>query len=79
MDFTVTVLFETQTGLVVERIAAGQFYPSDNPFKLEDMLWLMAEEYGRPARISVALKFWGDRDGKVTPKRIEAPKTETSG
>lgn len=71
MDFTLIVEFETREGMVVERTVAGQFYPSDNPFKIEDLLWMMAEEFGRPDQIKMEMKFWGDQDGQTTPKRIE--------
>lgn len=74
MDFTMTVMFETKEGMVIERTVAGQFYPSDNPFKIEDLLWLMAEEYGRPEQIKMELKFWGDGDGSEVRKLIESRK-----
>lgn len=78
MDFTCTIHFYSQNGIVVERIVAGQFYPCDDYRRsLDHLLWLMAEEYGRPDQIQIDMKFWGDQDGKTTPKRIEGPKTET--
>jgi hypothetical protein len=79
VDFSYTILYESQDGTVIERTGVGQFYPSDNHFQLEHMLWLMAEEFGRPEQIEVKMKFWGDRHVKDAPKRIESPKTTPEG
>lgn len=73
MDFCYSILFLTQDGKGIEREGTGVFHPSDNTFKLEHMLWLMAEEFGRPLTITITMQFKGDYDGTETPKRLEGP------
>lgn len=76
MDFHLIILFHTQDGKLVERLVAGQFYPTDLPrTTIEDVLWEMTETYGRPVHVNMQMQFWGEQDGTVTPKRIEVQKT----
>lgn len=56
----------------VRRHGSGEFYPSDSNFKLEHMLWLMAEEFGRPTQIKVHMSFTGEDNGEQKPKLIES-------
>jgi hypothetical protein len=57
MPFTYTIHFWTQDGGYVIREGKGEFHPGDAAFRLEHMLWLMAEEFGRPSKIEVSWKF----------------------
>jgi hypothetical protein len=57
MNFAYTIEFWTVDGQYVRRHGVGQFHPSDNSFKIEHMLWLMAEEFGRPKNIEVIWNF----------------------
>lgn len=78
MVFLYTILFFTQDGREIERCGEGLFYPTDmKVLKLEDMLWQMAEMYGRPKDVEIHLAFKSGEieDGTRTTKRIEAPKT----
>lgn len=74
MEFNYVILYINQDGLAVERTGKGVFHPSDSTFKLENMLWLMAESFGRPLEITISMAFnRGDLDGTETPKRLEGP------
>lgn len=56
MDFVYVISFELE-GEVVARSGSGVFHPSDATFKLEHMIWLMMEEYGRPLHVHVEMDF----------------------
>lgn len=56
MMFAYSIHYHTG-GREIRRSGTGDFHPSDNAFKLEDMLWLMAEEFGRPEKIEVRMSF----------------------
>ena len=74
MEFTYLIIFHTQDGREIERIGIGQFYPTDmKVMRLEDMLWKMAEEFGRPSSVEIHLEFNGEiEDGTSTTKRLKA-------
>jgi len=73
VDFWYEIEFWYAEDGYVKREGVGQFHPSDASFKLEHMLWLMAEEFGRPSHIEVIMKFNGEiEDGKNTTKRLKA-------
>lgn len=76
MDFTYEIKFWSEEGGRVTRHGSGMFYPSDVSFQLEHMLWLMAEEFGRPTHIEIIMEFTGEGNGKNTSKRLEGPKAE---
>lgn len=78
MEFTYVIVFTTQDGAVVESTGVGLFYPTDiaTAFKIEDKLWQMAEQYGRPFEVEVHMAFRGEGNGTNTAKRIEAAKAE---
>lgn len=56
MRFTYTITFEAM-GRVILRSGKGSFYPHNEGFNLEHMLWLMTEEFGRPDCIDVKMDF----------------------
>lgn len=56
MDFAYSIHFHTAEK-EIRRSGTGQFYPSDVTFKLEDMLWAMAEQYGRPEKVEIRMSF----------------------
>jgi hypothetical protein len=56
MDFDYEIIFNTPTA-EVRQAGVGMFYPHDGGFNLEYMLWLMAEQYGRPTKIEVVMNF----------------------
>lgn len=65
MDFLYTITFTTE-GCTVTREGRGLFYPSDCAFKIEDMLWKMTEEFGRPAHVNVEMVFFSaDKETKL--------------
>lgn len=79
MDFIATILFFAQSGVEVERTVCGQFYPTDRKDvpRIEDVLWEMSEEYGRPTNVEVHFQFGvdnitGNGNGKNQLKRIKA-------
>ena len=57
MYFIYTIDYWTVDGAYVRRHGEGEFYPSNSMFNIEDMLWLMAEELGRPTKIEVKWDF----------------------
>lgn len=56
MDFMYSIHFHTAEK-EIRRTGTGQFCPSDVSFKIEDMLWQMAETFGRPEKIEVRMSF----------------------
>lgn len=57
MDFIYTINFTTN-GHVIVRRGRGLFYPHNVGFNIEDMLWQMTEEFGRPEHIDVKMEFF---------------------
>lgn len=80
MEFAYLIVFKTEEGKEIERTGTGVFYPTDmkDAFKIEDVLWEMAERYGRPYDVEVHMAFKSGEieDGTCTTKRIEASKAE---